>query len=170
MAPHLRNCRAVIATAIATALLTPIPATAARASAVQRAPFRTARGDPALAAQLSRDIRAALVARRGTVSVALHDPATGLSCALGSSRRYDTASVAKVMIMEAALRRAQDWGRGLSHDHPTTQYVARTIERVSQAVHRALNKGRAAVHPARTGRGQPVKIGHERVSGRRKLS
>lgn len=114
MALHLRKCRIAIATALVTTLLTPLPATAARASAAQRATACTARSDPAIAAQLSRDIRAVLVARRGTVSVAVHDPATGLSCALGSSRRYDTASVAKVLIMEAALRRAQDWGRGLT--------------------------------------------------------
>ncbi|GAA1944331.1 hypothetical protein GCM10009837_82980 [Streptomyces durmitorensis] len=117
MALHLRKCRIAIATALLTTLLTPLPATAAHASAAQRAQRAascTARSDSALAAQLSRDIRAVLTARRGTVSVALHDPATGLSCTFGSSHRYDTASVAKVMIMEAALRRAQDWGRGLT--------------------------------------------------------
>ncbi|MEU5953238.1 serine hydrolase [Streptomyces sp. NPDC047525] len=117
MALHLRKCRIAIATALLTTLLTPLPATAAQASAAQRAQRAascTARSDSALAAQLSRDIRAVLTARRGTVSVALHDPATGLSCTFGSSHRYDTASVAKVMIMEAALRRAQDWGRGLT--------------------------------------------------------
>ncbi|MGW6273758.1 serine hydrolase [Streptomyces sp. NPDC055060] len=114
MALHLRKCRIAIATALVTTLLTPLPATAARASSAQRAASCTARSDPALAAQLSRDIRAVLTARRGTVSVALHDPASGLSCTFGSSHRYDTASVAKVMIMEAALRRAQDWGRGLT--------------------------------------------------------
>ncbi|WP_371529756.1 hypothetical protein OG302_30850 [Streptomyces sp. NBC_01283] len=32
----------------------------------------------------------------------------------------------------------------LSHDNPTMKYGVRTIERVAQAVHRALNKGRAA--------------------------
>ncbi|MFG2499543.1 serine hydrolase [Streptomyces sp. NPDC048441] len=114
MASHLRKYRIAIATALATTLLTPLPATAATASAAKRAAPCTALRDPALATQLSRDIRAALAARRGTVSVAVHDPATGLSCALGSSHRYDTASIAKVMIMEAALRRAQDWGRGLT--------------------------------------------------------
>ncbi|MFD3671829.1 serine hydrolase [Streptomyces sp. NPDC058672] len=114
MALHLRKCRIAMATALVSALLTPLPATAAGASAAQRAGSCTARSDPALAAQLAREIRAVLVARRSTVSVALHDPATGLSCSLGSSHRYDTASIAKVMIMEAALRRAQDWGRGLT--------------------------------------------------------
>ncbi|MFE6164849.1 serine hydrolase [Streptomyces sp. NPDC056486] len=116
MALHLRKCRIAIATALVTPLLAPLPATAtaAQASAAQRAASCTARSDPALAVQLSRDIRAVLAARRGTVSVAVHDPATGVSCALGSSHRYDTASIVKVMIMEAVLRRAQDWGRGLT--------------------------------------------------------
>ncbi|MGW5865462.1 serine hydrolase [Streptomyces sp. NPDC055239] len=114
MALHLRKRRIAIATALVATLLSPIPATAAQASAAQRAASCTARSDPALAAHLSRDIRAVLAARRGTVSVAVHDPATGVSCALGSSHRYDTASIAKVMIMEATLRRAQDWGRGLT--------------------------------------------------------
>ncbi|MFD4478790.1 hypothetical protein ACFWPU_22135 [Streptomyces sp. NPDC058471] len=114
MALHLRKCRIAIATALVSTLLSPLPVSAARASTAQRAAFCTARSDSPLAAQLSRDIRAVLTARRGTVAVALHDPATGLSCALGSSYRYDTASIAKVMIMEVTLRRAQDWGRGLT--------------------------------------------------------
>ncbi|MFF1699065.1 hypothetical protein ACFVXC_36445 [Streptomyces sp. NPDC058257] len=33
----------------------------------------------------------------------------------------------------------------LSHDNPTMKYGVRTIERVAQAVHRALAKGRSAV-------------------------
>lgn len=114
MALHLRKCRTAIATALVTTLLTPLPAIAAQAGAAQRAAPCTAPGERILAAQLSRDIRTVLAARQGTVSVAVHDPATGLNCALGSSHRYDTASIAKVMIMEAALRRAQVWGRGLT--------------------------------------------------------
>lgn len=114
MALHLRKCRIAIATALVSTLRSPLPVTAARASTAQRAAFCTARSDSPLATQLSRDIRAVLTARRGAVAVALHDPATGLSCALGRSYRYDTASIAKVMIMEATLRRAQDWGRGLT--------------------------------------------------------
>lgn len=114
MALHLRKCRTAIATALVTTLLTPLPAIAAQAGAAQRAAPCTAPGERTLAAQLSRDIRTVLAARQGTVSVSVHDPATGLNCALGSSHRYDTASIAKVMIMEAALRRAQVWGRGLT--------------------------------------------------------
>ena len=114
MALHLRKCRIAIATALATTLLTPLPATAATASAAQAATPCTAPGNPALASRLSRDIRAALAARRGTVSVVVHDPATGLGCALASRHRYDAASITKVLLMEAALRRAQDWRRGLT--------------------------------------------------------
>ncbi|MFF1375334.1 serine hydrolase [Streptomyces sp. NPDC058308] len=63
---------------------------------------------------MSRDIRAALSSRRGTVSVSVRDTRTGLVCDLASRRRYDSASVVKVLVMEAALRRAQEWGRGLT--------------------------------------------------------
>lgn len=102
-----------MATALVTTPFTPLPATAAGASSAQRAASCAAPTGPSLAAQLSRDLRALLAARRGTVSLALHEPATGLSCALGSSHRGATASLAKVVIMEAALR-AKDWGRGLT--------------------------------------------------------
>jgi hypothetical protein len=33
----------------------------------------------------------------------------------------------------------------LSHDNPTMAYGVRTIERIAQAVHRGLNRGRGAV-------------------------
>ncbi|MGW7072696.1 hypothetical protein ACWGII_20580 [Streptomyces sp. NPDC054855] len=119
MALHLRKRRIASATALVTTLLAPLPVAAARASTAQRAACGTAPADPSLAAQLSRDLRVLLAARHGVVSVvhhdvALHDPAEGVGCALGSSHRDDTASITKVMIMAAALRRAQDWGRGLT--------------------------------------------------------
>ncbi|MEV0319545.1 serine hydrolase [Streptomyces sp. NPDC050658] len=118
MASHLRKRRIAIATALVATLLGPLPATvtatAPKAGTAQLAAPCTARKDPTLATRLSRDIRAVLAARSGTVSVAVHDPDTGLNCALAESRPYDTASIAKVMIMEAALRRAQDWRRGLT--------------------------------------------------------
>ncbi|MFE0174786.1 serine hydrolase [Streptomyces sp. NPDC059002] len=46
--------------------------------------------------------------------MAVHDTRTGLFCELAGRRRYDAASVAKVLLMEAALRRAQEWRRGLT--------------------------------------------------------
>ncbi|MEV7191731.1 serine hydrolase [Streptomyces sp. NPDC093510] len=114
MAPHLRKCRTAVAAALTTALLAPIPATAAEAGHPQGAALCTAGRDRTLAARMSQDIRAALSSRAGTVSVAVHDTRTGLVCELASRRRYDSASVAKVLMMEAALRRAQEWRRGLT--------------------------------------------------------
>jgi hypothetical protein len=115
------RCRTAIATgvvfaatAVVPVLLAPIPAVAAGAGTAQvPAACRSSR-DPDLAARMSRDIRAVLSSRRGTVSVAVHDDDTGLTCALASERQYDSASVAKVMIMEGALRRAEELGRRLT--------------------------------------------------------
>jgi len=114
MGIRMLNRRTAIATAVVSALLAPIPAVAAHASTAQvPATCRSAR-DPELAARMSRDIRAALSEREGTVSVAVHDDDTGLTCALASARKYDSASVAKVAIMEGALRRAEELGRKLT--------------------------------------------------------
>ncbi|MFF3646065.1 serine hydrolase [Streptomyces sp. NPDC002564] len=114
MAPHLRKCRAALAAALTTALLAPIPATAAEAGVRQGAALCTAGRDRGLAARMSKDIRAALSSRTGSVSVAVHDTRTGLVCELAGRRQYDSASIVKVLMMEAALRRAQEWGRGLT--------------------------------------------------------
>ncbi|MEU5687040.1 hypothetical protein DEJ48_29415 [Streptomyces venezuelae] len=117
MASHLRNCRAAFAAALTTALLAPIPVTAAEASRPQQgssAALCTADQDRTLAARMSKDIRAALSSRAGSVSVAVHDTRTGLACHLAANRRYDAASVTKVLMMEAALRRAQEWSRNLT--------------------------------------------------------
>ncbi|WP_306333969.1 serine hydrolase [Streptomyces sp. KL118A] len=116
MAPHLRNCRAAFAAALTTALLAPIPVTAAEASRPQQgsAALCTAGQDRTLAARMSKDIRAALSSRAGSISVAVHDTRTGLACHLAEQRRYDAASVTKVLMMEAALRRAQEWRRNLT--------------------------------------------------------
>ncbi|GHA16844.1 hypothetical protein GCM10010372_15660 [Streptomyces tauricus] len=68
---------------------------------------------PGLAARLSHDLHAALSSRRGTVSVAVRDD-LGLVCELAGERQYDSASVAKVLIMEGLLRRAEKLGRSLT--------------------------------------------------------
>ena len=61
-----------------------------------------------LAAQLSRDIERALHGRRSSVALGVNDPAEGLQCWLHSSERFDSASVVKVTILGALLRRAED--------------------------------------------------------------
>ncbi|MBC9712070.1 serine hydrolase [Streptomyces sp. TRM66268-LWL] len=65
---------------------------------------------------MSKDIRAALSSRAGggTVSVAVHDDASDLWCAVDANRPYDSASIAKVLIMETVLWRAEQWRRKLT--------------------------------------------------------
>ncbi len=71
----------------------------------------TSSREPTLAARLSRDIAAALKGREGTVSVAVHDPVRKLRCRLADTVAYDSASIAKVLIMQAVLGRAEELGR-----------------------------------------------------------
>ncbi|WP_369245873.1 serine hydrolase [Streptomyces sp. R41] len=115
---HCRTAMAtavvLAATAVVSALLAPIPAVAAEASTAQVPAACRSTSDPDLAARLSRDIQAELSSRQGTVSVTVHDDDTGLTCALASERQYDSASIAKVMIMEGTLRRAEELGRTLT--------------------------------------------------------
>ncbi|GAA3055486.1 hypothetical protein GCM10017562_20180 [Streptomyces roseofulvus] len=95
--------------------------------------------EPDLAARLSRDITAALAGRAGTVAVAVHAPARGLRCRLDDTRRYDSASVAKVLILHAVLGRAAELGR-----RPTTLETRRLkamITRSDNAAAAALWQG-----------------------------
>ncbi len=71
----------------------------------------TSSREPTLATRLSQDIAKALGGRDGTVSVALHAPARGLRCRLDDTLVYDSASIAKVLILEAVLGRAAELGR-----------------------------------------------------------
>jgi beta-lactamase class A len=68
----------------------------------------------ALAARLSRAIQAARHGRVSTVAVAVDDPGLGLVCRLNSSWHFDSASVVKVTILGALLRKAQDQRRFLT--------------------------------------------------------
>ena len=114
MGIRMLHRRTAMATAVVSALLAPAPAVAAGASTAQVPAACRSTQNPDLAARMSRDIRAALSSRRGTVAVAVRDDNSDLTCALASERRYDAASVVKVTIMEAALRRADDLQRTLT--------------------------------------------------------
>lgn len=83
----------------------------AEAEAHRAAALCTSTRDPTLAARLSQDIAAALKDRHGQVSVAVHDPGRGLRCGLGDTLAYDSASIAKVLILQAVLGRAEELGR-----------------------------------------------------------
>src|SRR5579875_2610165 len=68
----------------------------------------------ALAARLARDIEAARRGRSSTVAVWVGDPADGLTCSLNGSARFDSASIVKVAILGALLRKALDQHRYLT--------------------------------------------------------
>jgi beta-lactamase class A len=74
---------------------------------------------PALAAKLSRDIQAAHRGRSSAVAVGVDDPATGVTCWLNASQHFDSASVVKVTILGALLRKVQEQHRYLTSREAT---------------------------------------------------
>jgi len=104
----------VVAAALAGAVPTAFPAWPAGAAASQAAAICSSSSHPALAARIGRDI---LPARRGRVSAAavgVNDPGMGVVCWLNRSWRFDSASVVKVTILGALLRRTEDQHRYLT--------------------------------------------------------
>ncbi|WP_285495749.1 serine hydrolase [Actinomadura sp. NBRC 104425] len=69
---------------------------------------------PGTARTLSRAVQNALSGRTGIESVAVYDRKRKLSCAVDTGRHYDSASVVKVTILSALLRKAQEQGRRLT--------------------------------------------------------
>ncbi len=94
------------------AFLAPL-AGAAAGRAVWSAVCRSS-SHPALAARIGKDIRAARRGRVSAVAVGVDDPALGLMCWLNRSEHFDSASVVKVTILGALLRKAQDQHRHLT--------------------------------------------------------
>ncbi|MFI9272187.1 serine hydrolase [Kitasatospora sp. NPDC052896] len=91
----------------------PTGAQAATGSAPQQG-YCSSAHDPRLAARLSSDIGSALAGRKDTVAFAVTDDTTGVSCAFHADEHFDSASVVKVTIMGAVLRRAEDEHRYLT--------------------------------------------------------
>ena len=69
---------------------------------------------PAVAAALARDIQAARRGRSSTVAVWVDDPGAGITCSLSGSSHFDSASIVKVTILGAVLRKALDQHRFLT--------------------------------------------------------
>lgn len=74
----------------------------------------TSSSHPALAARLTGAIQAARRDRVSLVALEVDDPGLGLACWLDSSRHFDSASVVKVTIAAALLRRAQGEHKALT--------------------------------------------------------
>jgi beta-lactamase class A len=105
-----------LVTAVATVLLSwvPVPLLAPPASAAAPSVSCKSPSHPALAARLDRDIDRALRGRVSAVAVGIDDPGQGLQCWLNSSAHFDSASVVKVTILSALLRKAQEQHRSLT--------------------------------------------------------
>jgi len=112
-------------------MLIAFPAAAAEATdrpaAVSSAICRSST-HPALAARLTRGIRAALHGRVSVVAVGVDDPGQGLDCWLHSSQHFDSASVVKVTILGALLRKALD-----QHRHLTSTEAALAREMITRS-------------------------------------
>jgi len=69
---------------------------------------------PAVAVALARDIQAARRGRSSTVAVWVDAPGAGVTCSLSGSSHFDSASIVKVTILGATLRKALDQHRFLT--------------------------------------------------------
>ena len=97
------------------ALAPPAPAaTQASARPAAATVACTSAAHPAVAAALTRDIQAARRGRSSTVAVWVDDPGAGITCSLSGSAHFDSASIVKVTILGAVLRKALDQDRYLT--------------------------------------------------------
>jgi hypothetical protein len=94
-------------------VLTPAAAAASPAAAVA-AVACTSSSHRALAAKMARDIQLARRGHNSTVALWVDDPGAGLTCSLDGSSHFDSASIVKVTILGALLRKAEDQHRYLT--------------------------------------------------------
>src|SRR5436309_1833469 len=106
----MRTQRTIAVMSMLAAAASPLPAGPARAAA----PVCSSDHSPALAARLSADIPAALRGRRGPIAVGVFDRPTHTRCGLAPTTHFQSASVVKVTILAALLRRAEEAHRGLT--------------------------------------------------------
>ncbi|MCS0637796.1 class A beta-lactamase-related serine hydrolase [Streptomyces sp. LP05-1] len=89
--------------------------TAATATAAPVAPAVSCSSQRAgLAAQLTKDITAALKGRSGTVAVVVNDRISKTSCSLRADQQFDSASVVKATVLGTLLWDAAKTGRQLT--------------------------------------------------------
>lgn len=113
--PRGRLAAAAVAAVLASELapVLSLPGRAAKVAAVSAGMCRSP-SHAALAARLGRDIQAARRGRVSAAAVRVEDPGQRLGCGLHGARRFDSASVVKVTILAALLRRAAGQHRHLT--------------------------------------------------------
>jgi beta-lactamase class A len=126
--------------AVSLAAVVPVLTTGAvnaqAAPAAAAASICTSSSHKALAARLSGDIAAALHSRSSIVSVTVADRRTGVVCRLQDGRRFDSASVVKVTILGALLRKAWEQHRYLTSAEVslTTAMITRSDNNAASAL------------------------------------
>lgn len=112
--PASRAARAAATLAITAAALGSLLAAPAPARADQGTRYCRSASHPGLAARLSHGIEQALQGDRSTLAFSVRDTATGLVCAADPDRHFDSASIVKVTVLGAVLRRAEEQHRALT--------------------------------------------------------
>ncbi len=115
--PRLSTWRRVSVTTTLAVLLTTTAVGAAGAAAPGDTPAPAACSSsiaPELAARLSADIADAQSGHRGRIAFTIRDTEHQLSCAGNADTHFDTASIVKVTILGAVLRRAEEEHRYLA--------------------------------------------------------
>ncbi|GAB3660925.1 hypothetical protein GCM10027589_22880 [Actinocorallia lasiicapitis] len=127
-----------MAGALAASLVAGVPAQAAAAAK----PVCESKQSPAMAKRLSGQIKTALRGRSGTISVALYDRKRRMSCWVGASRRFDSASTVKVTIVAALLRSAQKRGLTSRERSLARAAITRSDNAATSALWRQLGRAR----------------------------
>jgi beta-lactamase family protein len=125
---------AAILLALGLAVLLGPPASATAGAAAAPLPMCRSASHPALAAKLTADINAARHGRLSAVAVRVDDPADGLGCWLNDRARFDSASVVKVTILGALLRKALD-----QHRYLTSTEAARARAMITKSDNKAAS-------------------------------
>ncbi|MEV4001233.1 serine hydrolase [Actinomadura sp. NPDC049753] len=144
--------RSIAALALAAALL---PTAAPARAAAPDGPCSSVR-HPKAADRLGARIRQALRGRAGTESVAVYDRRRGIRCAVAAGRRYDSASVVKVTVLGALLRRAADEDRPLTAAERlrARRMIIRSDNRATSDLWRSVGRARIADFIDRAGMDQ----------------
>ena len=134
----MKSSRKLTLMAVSLAAVVPVLAAAAvnaqAAPAAAAASICTSSTHQALASRLSGDIAAALRGRSSIVAVTVADSRTGIVRRLQDGRRFDSASVVKVIILGALLRKAHE-----QHRYLTSTEVQWTTAMITQSDNNAAS-------------------------------
>jgi beta-lactamase class A len=112
--PRTAGITALGLTAALLAAALPAAANAASTATTATTAICQSAKHPVVAAKMSKGILAALHGRSSAVGIAVDDRVNGITCKLHPHWHFDSASVVKVTILSALLRKVQQEHRGLT--------------------------------------------------------